>query len=127
MMKRVPHAYTTPSSPDSARCWVPCVDNLWEKCTWEFEFVVPKTLEDTSGSMDVEGDDQNGTPTIVVCSGELVEKVIHPGALDLATQMLEDLDEMQEQLRKQHSRIKELRISKSNNPGEFCCSLDRRI
>ncbi|KAF8167444.1 hypothetical protein B0H34DRAFT_792168 [Crassisporium funariophilum] len=74
---RVPHAYTTPSSPDSARCWVPCLDNLWEKCTWEFEFVVPRYLEER----DVNGEDDDmsdASPTIVVCSGELVEQVAHP-------------------------------------------------
>ena len=79
MMKRVPHAYTTPSSPDSARCWVPCVDNLWEKCTWEFEFIVPKYLEEDTDLMDVDGEEVGGDsglhPTVVVCSGELVEKV----------------------------------------------------
>ncbi|KAL5494783.1 hypothetical protein ACEPAI_245 [Sanghuangporus weigelae] len=75
---RVPHVYTTPSSPDAARCWAPCLDNLWEKCTWDFEFIVPKTLEDTSGGADVENDDSTVTPTIVVCSGELVEKIAHP-------------------------------------------------
>ncbi|KAH8110586.1 hypothetical protein DFH11DRAFT_1619105 [Phellopilus nigrolimitatus] len=65
---RIPHAYTTPSSPDAARCWVPCLDNLWEKCTWEFEFVVSKSLEDNSEEMDV---DRRGR-------GELVEKIAHP-------------------------------------------------
>ncbi|TFK17374.1 TATA-binding protein associated factor Taf2 [Coprinopsis marcescibilis] len=74
---RVPHAYTTPSSPDSARCWVPCIDNLWEKCTWEFEFVVPRYLEEPALNDD---DDEvsDCIPTIVVCSGELVEQVSHP-------------------------------------------------
>jgi len=74
----VPHAYTTPSSPDAARCWVPCVDNLWEKCTWEFEFVVPRYLEerDLDRQDDDESDEvQDANPTIVVCSGELVEQV----------------------------------------------------
>lgn len=71
-IKRVPHAYTTPSSPDAARCWVPCIDNLWEKCTWEFEFVVPRYLEEIS----VEDDEPtDASPTLVVCSGELVEQV----------------------------------------------------
>ncbi|KAF9486524.1 TATA-binding protein associated factor Taf2 [Pholiota conissans] len=74
---RVPHAYTTPSSADSARCWVPCLDNLWEKCTWEFEFVVSRYLEERSVHKD---DDElnDASPTIVVCSGELVEQVAHP-------------------------------------------------
>ncbi|KAF9055881.1 hypothetical protein BJ165DRAFT_1336062, partial [Panaeolus papilionaceus] len=74
---RVPHAYTTPSSPDAARCWVPCLDNLWEKCTWEFEFVVPRFLEER----EVNGDDDDfndATPTLVVCSGEFVEQIAHP-------------------------------------------------
>ncbi|KAF7307415.1 Transcription initiation factor TFIID subunit 2 [Mycena indigotica] len=71
---RVPHAYTTPSSPDAARCWVPCVDTGREKCTWEFEFVVPRYLEDVA--FDDPPPDAN--PTLVVCSGELVEQVAHP-------------------------------------------------
>ncbi|TBU50053.1 hypothetical protein BD309DRAFT_996445 [Dichomitus squalens] len=76
---RVPHVYTTPSSPDAARCWVPCVDNLWEKCTWDFEFIVPRSLE----QQDVLSEDEDDTadseyPTVVICSGELVEQVSHP-------------------------------------------------
>lgn len=58
---------------------MPCLDNLWEKCTWELEFIVPKSLEDGSDSMEIEGDDgiSDGSehPTVVICSGELVEKV----------------------------------------------------
>ncbi|KAF5374962.1 hypothetical protein D9758_000502 [Tetrapyrgos nigripes] len=73
---RVPHAYTTPSSPDAARCWVPCVDNLWEKCTWEFEFVVPRYLEERQPHQEDEPDD--AIPTVVICSGDLVEQVAHP-------------------------------------------------
>ncbi|CAA7264750.1 unnamed protein product [Cyclocybe aegerita] len=74
---RLPHAYTTPSSPDSARCWVPCLDNLWEKCTWEFEFVVPRYLEEHDTSRD-DDEPSDAIPTMVVCSGELVEQVAHP-------------------------------------------------
>ncbi|KXN88910.1 Transcription initiation factor TFIID subunit 2, partial [Leucoagaricus sp. SymC.cos] len=73
---RVPHVYTTPSCPDAARCWVPCIDNLWEKCTWEFEFVVPRYLEELDDRD--EFDNNELSPTIVVCSGELVEQVAHP-------------------------------------------------
>jgi transcription initiation factor TFIID subunit 2 len=70
--KSVPHTYMAPSSPDAARCWVPCIDNLWEKCTWEFEFVVPRYLEEIS----VEDDEPtDASPTLVVCSRELVEQV----------------------------------------------------
>ena len=40
--------------------------------------MVPKSLEDDSDAMDIDGDDiSDGAqyPTVVVCSGELVEKV----------------------------------------------------
>lgn len=74
--------FTSPSSPDAARCWVPCLDNIWEKCTWEFEFVVPKYLEEQEldpTSMDLDGDEGSGDsghhPTLVICSGDLVEQV----------------------------------------------------
>ncbi|KAG6333744.1 hypothetical protein ID866_5345, partial [Astraeus odoratus] len=79
---RVPHAFTTPSSPDAARCWVPCIDNLWEKCTWEFEFVVPRYLDEpdpTQRNDDMDfGEPQGSFPTVVVCTGDLVEQVAHP-------------------------------------------------
>ncbi|KAI0937072.1 hypothetical protein AcV5_005059 [Taiwanofungus camphoratus] len=75
---RMPHMYTTPSSPDAARCWVPCVDNLWEKCTWEFEFVVPRYLEQGEPPEDDDEPPDGQNPTVVVCSGELIEQVAHP-------------------------------------------------
>ncbi|KAK0208686.1 hypothetical protein DFS33DRAFT_1413599 [Desarmillaria ectypa] len=73
---RVPHAYTTPSCPDASRCWVPCADSVNEKCTWEFEFVVPRYLEEPDHLQDEEANEL--LPTLVVCSGELVEQVAHP-------------------------------------------------
>ncbi|KAH7906471.1 hypothetical protein BJ138DRAFT_1094071, partial [Hygrophoropsis aurantiaca] len=79
---RVPHAYTTPSAPDAARCWVPCVDSLWEKCTWDFEFVVPRYLEEPEPRRRNEDGEfeeaQETSPTVVICSGDLVEQVAHP-------------------------------------------------
>ncbi|KAH8094603.1 hypothetical protein BXZ70DRAFT_1009904 [Cristinia sonorae] len=75
---RVPHVYTTPSSPDAARCWVPCIDNIWEKCTWEFEFVVPRYLEQLDAASDDEETAEGEYPTVVVCSGDLLEQVAHP-------------------------------------------------
>ena len=71
--------YTTPSSPDAARCWIPCVDSIYAKCAWEFEFIVPSYLEEREelpGLLDDEfdyPDDRNRT--VVVCSGDLVEQV----------------------------------------------------
>lgn len=74
---------------------MPCLDNLWEKCTWEFEFIVPKSLEDDSTSMDIDGeeidDGSDDHPTVVICSGELVEKVtVHSYFEDLNTELLSD-------------------------------------
>lgn len=77
-VQRVPHVYTTPSTPDAARCWVPCIDNIWEKCTWDLEFVVPRYLEDHDGDPEASGEEdesKNEHPTVVVCSGEFVEQV----------------------------------------------------
>lgn len=81
IFQRVPHVYTTPSSPDAARCWVPCLDNLWDRHSWEFEFVVPKYLEEPDpATVELEGEETNGetnrSPTVVICSGELVEQVL---------------------------------------------------
>ena len=56
--------FLSPTTYDAARIWTPCVDNLWERSTWEFEFIVPSYLE---GGEDV--------PVMVVSSGELQEQV----------------------------------------------------
>ena len=55
---------------------MPCVDNLWEKCTWDFEFIVPRSLEQQDALSDDEDEDPDSEyPTVVICSGELVEQV----------------------------------------------------
>ena len=36
---------------------------------------MPKSLEEGSDSLDVDNEEASGSPTIVICSGELVEKV----------------------------------------------------
>ena len=75
----MPHVYTTPSSPDAARCWVPCVDILWETCTWDLEFIVPRSLEQHDALSEEEEEEEEDSmeeyPTVVICSGELVEQV----------------------------------------------------
>ncbi|RXK36392.1 hypothetical protein M231_06358 [Tremella mesenterica] len=63
----IPHMFLSPTTYDAARVWTPCVDNLWERSTWEFEFIVPSFLEG--------GED---SPVMVVSSGELQEQVTHP-------------------------------------------------
>lgn len=53
------------------------MDNLFEKCTWEFEFVVPRYLEERHASRgndsELEGIN-DGSPTVVICSGDLSEQ-----------------------------------------------------
>jgi hypothetical protein len=52
---------------------------------------------------------------------ELIDSIVHPGAIDLASQMHDDLEEMDEQLKKQYNRLQELRRAKLENPGKFYC------
>lgn len=45
------HAYTTNSDYGvSASLWVPCIDNLTERCTWLLELVIPRSTKDCAGS-----------------------------------------------------------------------------
>lgn len=55
---------------------MPCVDNLFEKCTWDFEFIVPRYLEERHANLDDDGteDMREASPTVVVCSGDLMEQ-----------------------------------------------------
>ena len=63
--RQIPHMFLSPTSHVAARIWTPCVDSLWERCTWELEFTVPHTLPDR---IDL-------PPFTVVSSGELMEQV----------------------------------------------------
>ncbi|KAL4071351.1 IKI3 family-domain-containing protein [Scleroderma yunnanense] len=49
---------------------------------------------------------------------QLLEDVVMPGTLEMKAQFSEDLSEMREQLSKQVTRVKELRIKKVMEPGE---------
>ncbi|KAG1720108.1 hypothetical protein EDD22DRAFT_854719 [Suillus occidentalis] len=55
---------------------------VWETCTWEFEFVVPRYLEEPDpGHRGEKGDfeeSQVSISTVVICSGDLVEQACHP-------------------------------------------------
>jgi elongator complex protein 1 len=48
---------------------------------------------------------------------ELLEDVIYPAALESCAQIVEDINECKEQLRKQLDRLRELRIKKVEEPG----------
>jgi transcription initiation factor TFIID subunit 2 len=47
VLKSYWHAYTTHSPIGQATSnWLPCIDGLWELCTWEVEISVPRTIQD---------------------------------------------------------------------------------
>ncbi|RDB24885.1 Elongator complex protein 1 [Hypsizygus marmoreus] len=50
---------------------------------------------------------------------ELIEDIIHPGALESCAQVVEDINECKDQLRKQVNRLRELRIKKVEEPDAF--------
>ncbi|PWY99756.1 hypothetical protein BCV70DRAFT_162250 [Testicularia cyperi] len=95
---RIPHLFTVASCSDASRCWVPCVDSLWERCTWEFELVVPRSLVATDDHDEHTGHDQASSDkpkvelatsqipedededgrVVVICTGDLMEQVSHP-------------------------------------------------
>lgn len=65
--------------PGSTRSWLPCVDRMSERCTWDMEFIVPRKENGISiPEYDGEGsfDEENGM--MVVCSGDVIEQVLHP-------------------------------------------------
>ncbi|ODQ63216.1 hypothetical protein NADFUDRAFT_53489 [Nadsonia fulvescens var. elongata DSM 6958] len=41
------HAYTTNSPMGvSTSSWLPCIDGLWERCTWQLDISIPRTIKD---------------------------------------------------------------------------------
>lgn len=45
--KKYWHAYTVNSDYNiSTSSWVPCIDNLWDRCTWSLEINIPRTIKD---------------------------------------------------------------------------------
>lgn len=102
-IQHAPHIYTSPTSPDAARCWIPCVDNLWERCTWELDFIVPRRWVEDSSSLVMTSKRRKGKgrarvqaveggfPITVAASGELIEHVRPDSALcRLVTRALTD-------------------------------------
>ena len=50
---------------------------------------------------------------------DLVETILHPGALNIREQIGEDVHEMIEQLEKQTERLKELKEKKEADPSTY--------
>ena len=92
--QRFPHAYTTHSPlPGSSSAIFPCIDDVHEKCTWDLEITVPRTIGDIrraakggGGGRDTimtgiseadsgEIDEYSDLDLVVVCSGDLQDEV----------------------------------------------------
>ncbi|KAH7910038.1 pol II transcription elongation factor [Hygrophoropsis aurantiaca] len=58
---------------------------------------------------------------------ELLDEIVLPGALESCNQILEDISEMKDQLRKQVSRLAELRIKKLEEPDAFYGTEDTNL
>lgn len=65
------HAYTSANgNAGITRLWLPCLDHLHEKCSWEMEYVIPDTLEYMTNN---EADSK--TKLTVASSGDFVTEV----------------------------------------------------
>lgn len=83
-----PHAYTTNHPvPCSTSMWLPCLDGIWERSTWELSVAVPKTIGDIKKHQNRKNDSTRSTAIIeddeasahqdsleitVVCSADLI-------------------------------------------------------
>lgn len=91
------HAYTVNSDYGvSTSSWVPCVDSLWEKSTWELEISVPRTIKDIGvtrliGSANTEPeDDEDGDESndIVVVGGDFSNQKESAHPIDMAKKLV---------------------------------------
>lgn len=65
--------------PGATRAWLPCIDTISDRCTWDMEFIVPRKDERKMiPEYDGEGAFDEVDGITVVCSGEILEQIIHP-------------------------------------------------
>ncbi|KAI8636070.1 hypothetical protein BD408DRAFT_377484 [Parasitella parasitica] len=74
------HVYTVNQPlPGATRSWLPCIDRISERCTWDMEFIVPRKNDGAPvPEYDGEGSFDEVDGIMVVCSGDIIEQVIHP-------------------------------------------------
>lgn len=96
------HVYTTNSVfGASTSSWVPCVDNLWEKPTWEVEISVPQTLKDIGiskiigsnyeldqSNQDDDDDEEEDSTDILVIGGDFSNQKENAHPVDLAKKLV---------------------------------------
>lgn len=83
------HAYTSHNPIGQATStWVPCVDGLWELCTWKLEISVVKTLKQLRPNEEVEAveddddeadsNEEDEREILVVCNTATPQQDLHP-------------------------------------------------
>ncbi|KAG0354057.1 hypothetical protein BGZ54_001872, partial [Gamsiella multidivaricata] len=67
--------------PGATRLWLPCLDRLAERCTWDIDFIVPAYAPDEEFAEDEEGwspeDYDEDEKVQVICSGDLIQQTTH--------------------------------------------------
>ncbi|KAI8597334.1 hypothetical protein EDD21DRAFT_327148, partial [Dissophora ornata] len=67
--------------PGATRLWLPCLDRLAERCTWDIDFIVPAFAPEEDLAEDEEGwspDDYGEDEKVqVICSGDLIQQSTH--------------------------------------------------
>ncbi|KAF9285687.1 hypothetical protein BGZ68_003650 [Mortierella alpina] len=68
--------------PGAARLWLPCLDRLAERCTWDLDFITPAFAPGEDLSDGLEGwsaeDYEEDERVHVICSGDLIQRTVHP-------------------------------------------------
>lgn len=78
------HAYTTNTPIGIATSsWVPCIDGMWELCTWQFEISIPRSISQVNGDVEnlqVEEDEEmvQEQDLVVVSAEQQATEVAHP-------------------------------------------------
>ncbi|CAN6629633.1 transcription initiation factor TFIID subunit 2 [Trichomonascus vanleenenianus] len=88
------HAYTTHSPiGQSTSSWMPCLDGMWDACTWQIEISVPRTVRDIGKKADAEEKSEDidedialsdaereelDRDVVVVCNNNPSSEVAHP-------------------------------------------------
>ncbi|KAI9278501.1 hypothetical protein BDA99DRAFT_8605 [Phascolomyces articulosus] len=76
---RYHHLYTINQPlPGATRSWLPCIDRIHDRCTWDMDFIVPNKLGSLPNAKNGEDLTDDEYPSMVVCSGDMVEQVVHP-------------------------------------------------
>ncbi|KAJ1921362.1 hypothetical protein H4219_000679 [Mycoemilia scoparia] len=63
-------------APGHVRKWLPCLDSLYVRCTWDIRYIVPASS--CYSETTVTNGLHNYIPNVAIASGELIAQVTHP-------------------------------------------------